>query len=86
VTTVASGDVVRSGSIELLWHPASRLAVLRFTADTSLTGNHGAVLVDSLRGWVGASDEPFALLADAKPVTGTDGAYRTATGTQGIAA
>ncbi len=66
--------------MELQWHPAARLAVLRFTADTSLTGHHGAVLVDSLRRWVGASDEPFALLADAKGVTGTDGAYRTATG------
>jgi len=79
-TTAASGDVVRIGSMELHWHPTARLAVLRFTADTSLTGSHGAVLCDSLRGWVGASEEPFALLADAKGVTGTDGAYRTATG------
>jgi hypothetical protein len=80
VTSPTNGDAVTSGSMELRWHPAARLAVLRFTADTSLTGKHGAVLVDSLTGWIGATDGPFALLADAKGVTGTDGGYRTATG------
>lgn len=89
MTTATSGDVVRSGSTELQWHPAARLALLRFTADTSLTGNHGAVLVDSLRGWGDASDgaEMFRTVIRRQLKTFADeAAARYWLRTQGIAA
>jgi hypothetical protein len=76
----ATGDVVTCGAMDLQWHSAARLAVLRFTADTHLTAEHGTVLADSLQTWIGAGNAPFALLADARGVLGTDGGYRTATG------
>ena len=76
----AYGDVVQRGCLELTWHPRSRLAVLRFTAETNLSGEHGQVLVEALGRWIGSSAAPFALLADVKGVSGTDADYRATMG------
>ena len=73
----ASDDL--TGSMEISVHP--RLVIARFaTPHTTLTGRHGAALVDALKGIVGAGGERFGLLADAAGVTGTDSDYRAATG------
>ena len=75
------GDaVIAVASMELTWHPTSRIAVVRFTSDVSLTGLHGNAIADALGKWAGPTDAPFALLADAARVTGTDADYRAATG------
>jgi hypothetical protein len=76
----AYGDVVLRASMELTWHPGSRLALLRFTAETNLSGEHGQIMVQSLGRWIGSSAAPFALLADAKGVSGTDADYRATMG------
>ena len=79
--TVRDGDaVVTAGAMEITWHAESRLAVARFTSEVSLTGQHGTAMADALGRWIGTSVEPFALLADAERVTGTNGDYRAATG------
>src|SRR6185295_1591510 len=61
-------------------HPESRLVVVSFAAETSLTGEHGAALVDAMKRVLGPSGQRFGLLADAKGVSGTDADYRTVTG------
>jgi hypothetical protein len=66
--------------MEITWHPESRVATVRFTTEVSLTGQHGSALADALERWTATRPEPFALLADAKRVTGTNGDYRAATG------
>ncbi len=71
--------VVTCGSMEIEWYSDARLALLRFSADTKLDGTYGGVLVDALRGWIGASAAPFALLADASRVLSTDAQYRAVT-------
>jgi len=76
-----AGQRTTCGSMEITSHPASRLAVLRFVADTSLTGVHAAALVAALETVLGATGEPFALLADVASVRGTDSDYRAKTGT-----
>ncbi len=65
--------------MELRWSPETRIADLRFSADTKLDGKYGGVLVDALRGWIGSTATPFALFADAKGVVSTDAAYRAVT-------
>src|ERR1700722_10628885 len=80
MTEGGQGDTVPSGSLELRWNAASRVASLRFSADTHLTGKHGAAMVDALTRWIGETKAPFALLADCRGVTGTDAGYRSTTG------
>jgi len=60
----------------MIWRPASRIAAVRYTQGTNLNVVDGAFLVDSLTGWIGESAEPFAVLADAAGLHGTDAAYR----------
>jgi hypothetical protein len=74
------GNRTTSGSMEVTAFPALRLAVLRFAADTSLTGEHGAVLVAALETVVGDGGQPFGLLADTARIGGTDAEYRATTG------
>jgi hypothetical protein len=69
-----------SKSIEIALHPETRLVEVRFAPNTSLTGPHGAVIVDALKSVMGAHGERFALFADAKGVSGTDAEYRAVTG------
>ncbi len=80
MTAPRSGPTLACETMEFTSHPESHLVVLRFVADTSLSGRHGAALVEAIKGVVGAPGEPFGLLADAKGVLRTDADYRTATG------
>ena len=72
--------VAAGGSTEITVHPESRLVVFRILTETRLTGAHGTALVDALTSVIGASGEPFGLLADAGGVSGTDADYRAVTG------
>jgi hypothetical protein len=69
---------VTSSSTAITWQGPSRVAFVRYTPGASLTGADGAFLVDSLTGWIGGAGEPFAVLADAEGLGGTDAAYRAA--------
>ena len=71
------GDAGRS--IQITLHPESHLAVARFATNTTLTGEHGKLLIDALASLAGASGEPFALLADTAGVSGTNADYRAVT-------
>jgi hypothetical protein len=72
--------MVTSGTIELTWDSAARLAVLRFTAETNATGKDAATLIEAFSGWIGAERKPFALLGDGARLRGVDAAYRSAWG------
>jgi hypothetical protein len=74
------GNRTTCGSMEVTSHPGSRLAVLRFAADTVLSGEHADVLVAALETLVGGGREPFGLFADVERVRGTDARYRACTG------
>ncbi len=63
-------------STQITWDIASRVAFVRYTFGVSLTGSDGPFLVDALTGWIGAASEPFAVLADAKGLYGTNAEYR----------
>jgi hypothetical protein len=80
VTHPVEDSVTTCGSMELTLHPGSRLVVLRFVTDTSLTGDHGVALVGAMRRVIGAPGERFALLADCKGAHSTDADYRASTG------
>jgi hypothetical protein len=67
-------------SMEIALRPESNLVEVRFAPNTSLTGEHGAAMVDALKGVVGTKGERFGLFADAKGVSGTDADYRAVTG------
>jgi hypothetical protein len=67
---------VTSASTKISWHPESHLAAVRYAAGAHLTASDGAFLVDALTSWIGANAEPFAVLANASGLGGTDAAYR----------
>ena len=69
-------STVTSPSTEITWHAQSRIALVRYTSGASLTGPDGPFLVDALAGWIGAAGVPFAVLADAKGLRGTNAEYR----------
>lgn len=69
-----------SKTMEIALRPESRLVELRFAPNTSLTGQHGAAIVDALKSVMGTQGDRFALFADAKGVSGTDADYRAVTG------
>jgi hypothetical protein len=54
--------------------------LIRYLPDTHLVGEDGRVLIESLTGWIGTEGRPFAILADAKGVQGTDADYRSKMG------
>ena len=71
------GDTtVARGSVEIEWCAQSRVAIVRYAPDTSLTAPDGKFLVDSLNGWIGSEGEPLAVLAFAGEVRDTDAGYR----------
>lgn len=41
-----------------------------------MRSSDGDFLVESLRGWIGEQNQPFAVLADAAGLLGTDATYR----------
>jgi hypothetical protein len=67
---------VASLSTEITWDPAQRLASVRYTKGATLRSSDGDFLVESLRGWIGEQNQPFAVLADAAGLLGTDATYR----------
>jgi hypothetical protein len=76
---VAGGTHVAGESMEMTWHPESRLAVLQFAPGITLGAKEGALLVDSLTGWIGTEHKAFGLLADTRGVHGADSEYRVKT-------
>jgi hypothetical protein len=68
---------VTSPSTEMVWSASERLARVRYTHGVTLRAKDGDFLVEALRGWIGAAEEPFAVLADAAGLLGTDADYRT---------
>lgn len=67
-----NGSTIDYETMTIAWNGEQRVATMTFTGSTHLTGKHGALIAEALSGWVGASSAPFAFLADAKHVTGTD--------------
>jgi hypothetical protein len=67
---------VTSPSTQITWDSRSRVAAVRYTPGASLAGPDGPFLVDALTGWIGADGEPFAVLADAEGLRGTNAEYR----------
>ncbi len=65
-----------SRSREIAWSGEERLASVRYTAGTTLKSADGDFLVDTLTGWIGDEGEPFAVLAEAAGLAGTDAEYR----------
>ena len=74
--TPANGDTVVSDTTEIHWDPPSRIAFVRYEDGASLKGPDGPFLVDALTGWIGADGKPFAVLADARGLRGTNAEYR----------
>ncbi|HEV8670321.1 MAG TPA: STAS/SEC14 domain-containing protein [Candidatus Limnocylindria bacterium] len=64
-------------SFQMTWDPATRLATLRFSADTHAMGSDAATLIDALTTWIGADPRPFALLGDGGRLKGVDAEYRS---------
>jgi hypothetical protein len=69
-----------NASTKIAWDPPSRVATSRYTLDACLSVADGDFLVDALTGWIGADGAPFALLADATGLGGSDAPYRAKTG------
>lgn len=67
---------VTSPSTEIAWSAGERLARVRYSYGTTLRAKDGDFLVEALTGWIGATNEPFAVLADAAGLHGTDADYR----------
>jgi hypothetical protein len=78
--TPSNESTVTSPSTHITWDAPSRVAFVRYTFGASLTGPDGPLLVDALTGWIGTAGEPFAVLADAKGLHGTDAEYRASAG------
>jgi hypothetical protein len=78
MTTPTTGETAVSDTTELRWDSRSRIACVRYSTGATLTGPDGPFLVDALTGWVGAGREPFAVLADATGLRGTNAEYREA--------
>jgi hypothetical protein len=76
VTSSANGDTVVSRTTEIHWDPHSRIASVRYADGVTLTRPDGPFLVEALTGWIGADGKPFAVLADAKGLRGTNAEYR----------
>ncbi len=76
--THPSESTLTSPSTAILWNAKARVALVRYTAGACLTGPDGPFLVDALTGWIGANGEPFAVLADAEGLRGTNAEYRGA--------
>jgi len=73
---MGDSDSVANASTEIRWDPGSRVASVRYTAGVTLTAPDGPFLVDALTGWVGTERQPFAVLADAAGLRGTNAEYR----------
>jgi hypothetical protein len=80
MTLSIGGEIrVANASMEMTWHPNSRLAVLQFAPGIHLGAKEGALLVDTLAGWIATDGKAFGLLADTKGVRGAASEYRVKT-------
>jgi hypothetical protein len=68
---------VTGNTYEMTWDPASRVATLRFSADTHGTGKDAVALIDALTAWIADDPRPFALLGDGGRLKGVDAEYRS---------
>ena len=68
---------VTNPSTEIAWSAEERVASVCYTANATLTSKDGDFLVEALTGWVGTSAEPFAVLANAAGLRGTEAEYRS---------
>jgi hypothetical protein len=68
---------VTSRSTAITWRPDERLAMVRYAPGASLRALDADFLVESLRSWIGPKPAPFAVLADAAGLRGTDADYRS---------
>jgi hypothetical protein len=69
-------ETVKNESTELSWSPEQRVLSVRYVAGAMLVRKDGDFLVEALRGFIGTEPLPFAVLADAAGLAGTDGEYR----------
>jgi hypothetical protein len=76
MTLAPWGNAATSDSTRIVWDAPSRIAFVRYSRDAVLTNKDGTFLVDALLGWIGPDGEPFAVLADAEGLGGTDAEYR----------
>jgi hypothetical protein len=67
---------VANGTTEIRWEPQSRVASIGYADGATLTRPDSAFLIEALTGWIGAEGKPFAVLADAKGLRGTNAEYR----------
>ncbi len=80
MTSAADESTLKSAAAEIRWDPASRVASVLYTPGAALMTADGAFLVDALTRWIGTDGTPFAVLANAKGLRGTDGPYRSHVG------
>jgi hypothetical protein len=78
--TASEDSTVTSASTEISWHAPSRVAFVRYSHGAVLARSDGTFLVEALAGWVGVDGDPFAVLADAAGLGGTDAEYRAEAG------
>ena len=76
MAATTNGDAVTCASTAITWQPSARVAFVRYADGATLTAPDGSFLVDALTGWIGMARKPFAVLADAKGLRGTDAPYR----------
>lgn len=72
----STAHTVRGASTVIQWDPKSRVAFVRYERGANLRLASGVLLVDALTGWIAGAGEPFAVLADAAGLDGTDAEYR----------
>jgi len=80
---MASTDrsVAANRSTKISWQPEWHVASVGYAPGANLTAEDGTFLIDFLNRFIGTNGEPFAVLADAHGLGGTDAAYRaTASG------
>jgi hypothetical protein len=71
------GHEATNDSTRIVWHAPSRVAFVSYSQGATLASGDGTFLVDTLSAWIGTDGEPFAVLADAQGLGGTDGEYRS---------
>jgi hypothetical protein len=74
-----TNDRVVSASTEIEWDAVTRIAVVSYAPETTLTIADATFLVGALTRWIGSAKEPFGIFARAGGVRATDAAYRAAT-------
>jgi hypothetical protein len=78
--TASQDSTVTSPSTEITWHAPSRVAFVSYSRGAVLASRDSTFLIEALAGWIGTDGDPFAVLADADGLGGTDGEYRAEAG------